>query len=267
MPSDRKSISLSRKDTAPFQAPLPGQETGCFPSPPPSKLPCLLGATPGDEVDSGVGSARGEELQREPPVPGLLPPAHLLPQALVALGIQDRGGASRAVLGALAPAAAPAIRLGAGASAAGGLIDHGAFPGKGREAGVAAQEAWGLSELHLSPRLALQPSSEGPRAWEGCTCSCWSEQVLLPLLPTHTERTEERGRAPSYDKAPIPQVPPCLREGTCTPGALASRWTLRSLRQRGCPRGASGLSPCQPSPAQPVQRAAASPFVYKCSSS
>lgn len=100
-----------------------------------SSLPSpTLQPSPGDEIDSSVGCAWREELQGEPPVSRVQPSAHLLPQSLMPVSVEDRGGAARTVLGALAAAAAAAIGLGAGAGAAGmlGLVDHGELSG-GRE--------------------------------------------------------------------------------------------------------------------------------------
>lgn len=89
--------------------------------------------SPGDEIDSSIGCAWREELQGEPFVPSILPAAHLLPQPLVPVRIEDGGGAARVFLGALASTAAAAIRPGAGTGTAGvlGLINHGERSGEG----------------------------------------------------------------------------------------------------------------------------------------
>lgn len=102
------------------------KDTSSVPSP-------TLQPSPGDEIDRSIGCAWREELQGEPPVSRVLPAAHLLPQSLMTLSIEYRGGAARAVLGALTPAAAAAIGLGAGAGTAGmlRLIDHGELSGGG----------------------------------------------------------------------------------------------------------------------------------------
>lgn len=80
---------------------------------------------PGDEVDGSARCARREELEREPAVSRLRPPAHLVPQPVQAVRVQHRRGAAGALPGALPaavagpagvalarlPAAAPSLNL------------------------------------------------------------------------------------------------------------------------------------------------------------
>lgn len=92
-----------------------------------------MASLPGDEVHSPVGSPRREELQGKPLVPRLMPPPHLLPEAVMPLSVQAGGGAPGTVLGALTAAAAT-IQLGTSCSIAdnnnpiagtASLVDHG----------------------------------------------------------------------------------------------------------------------------------------------
>lgn len=79
------------------------------------------------------------------------------------VSIEDRGGAARAVLGALAPTAAATIRLGARAGTAAmlGLVDHGELSGGGS-----------------------QKEHSGYKAGHRARCSsCWCGQQIMKRKP------------------------------------------------------------------------------------